>query len=323
MVQKISKNGYMKIPWSPHSYGTVWNMLLLRLLCGLRLLRSCGILFMNVSVNPKNASLIYDVYSSFFSCQQDDKSLSEHIGSIKSLWGELNSYHHVTIDKNLLQKQRQELLVVRFLSSLNPMYESAKNNILTEKELQTIKEVYGHLKRLSLNPSSTQESSTLLSFGGLGRGQPSGRDQGSSHQPTIGNQSTRMPSTLPIASLAQTGSSLESSQLSPYPPILFPVVPTTQPDKPLQVYQRQKNLPPPEVDRQGNSTPSDQAPIQESTSNRDPSTCNEKIDLDIPIAIRKGQRSTVRYKSSSTKFAQKVFGCLAGNMVQSNLKTAL
>ncbi|KAI9191224.1 hypothetical protein LWI28_005342 [Acer negundo] len=93
----------------------------------------------------------------------------------------------------------------------------------------------------------------------------------------------------------QLGSSLESNQLSPYPPISFPVVPTTQPDKPLQVYQRQKNLPPPEVDRQGNSTPSDQAPIQESTSNRDPSTCNEKIDLDIPIAIRKGQRSTVRY----------------------------
>lgn len=34
----------------------------------------------------------------FFSCQQGDKSLSEHYGILEGLWGELNSYHPLTTD---------------------------------------------------------------------------------------------------------------------------------------------------------------------------------------------------------------------------------
>ncbi|KAK0572489.1 hypothetical protein LWI29_032276 [Acer saccharum] len=287
----------------------------------------------------KNASRIYDVYSSFFSSQQGDKSLSE-----------LNSYHPITTNKNLLKKLREELMVVRFLSSLNLMYESAKNSILTEKELPTIKEVYARLKTLSLNPSNTQESSALLSSREHGRGQPSkhgrgrGRGRGGQYCSHCGwnnynsdkcNLSPRSVKCIflgysktqkgykclnPIfgktyvsadvkfvestSYFSDQGSSLESNLLSPYPHIPSPVIPTTQPYKPLQVYQRWKNLPLSEVDRQGNSTPSNQAPIQESTSNHDLSTCNEKSDLDIPIAIRKGQRSTVRCQSDHYVFVR-------------------
>ncbi|KAK4836176.1 hypothetical protein QYF36_019499 [Acer negundo] len=208
----------------------------------------------------KNISRIYDIYASFFSCQQGDKSLNEHFGVLEGLWGELNSYCPITTDEKQLRKQWEELLVVRFLSSLHPVYESAKNSILTEKELPTMKEVYARLKRLSLITPNSQETPVLLSPGGRGRGQSfrhgrghgKGRggcfhcshcgcwenfekpewanhnyydqgenssalsppenipnahvpqSEGSSHQSSIGNQSSSVSTALPTATLAQT-----------------------------------------------------------------------------------------------------------------------
>ncbi|KAK1587604.1 hypothetical protein Q3G72_014693 [Acer saccharum] len=99
-----------------------------------------------------------------------DKSLSEHYGVLEGLWGELNSYHHITTDKAQICKQKEELVVVRFLSSLNPFYESAKNNILTEKELPTMKVIYACLLRLSVGIYNSHETSALVSSGGHGRG---------------------------------------------------------------------------------------------------------------------------------------------------------
>ncbi|ESR60679.1 hypothetical protein CICLE_v10017996mg, partial [Citrus x clementina] len=96
----------------------------------------------------KNSSRIYELYEAFFSCQQGDKSLSKHYGILEGLWGELTFYHPLTTDIAILERQHKKLLVVRFLSSLNPVYESLKNGILTEKELPNIKEAYACLKQL-------------------------------------------------------------------------------------------------------------------------------------------------------------------------------
>ncbi|KAK1570860.1 hypothetical protein Q3G72_008244 [Acer saccharum] len=132
-----------------------------------------------------------------------DKSLSEYYGVLEGLWGELNSYHHVTTNEAQIRKQREELVVVRFLSSLNPSYESAKNSILTEKELLTMKEIYACLQRLSIGTSNSYETSTLMSYGEHGRGQSFGHGQGRGRG-KIGNQATMVSTALPTATLAQT-----------------------------------------------------------------------------------------------------------------------
>ena len=81
-------------------------------------------------------------------------------------------------DEAQICKQREELVVVRVLSSLNPLYESAKNKILTVKELPTMKEIYARLQRLSVGTSSSYETSALISLGKHGRGSSFGRGRG-------------------------------------------------------------------------------------------------------------------------------------------------
>lgn len=110
----------------------------------------------------------------FFSCQQGDKLLSEHYDILEGLWGELTSYHPLTTDITILERQYEELLVVRFLSSLNPIYESSKNGILTKKELPNINEAFARLKRLP-STHGNQDPYALASFGGRGQGQTTGR----------------------------------------------------------------------------------------------------------------------------------------------------
>ena len=67
----------------------------------------------------KNSSRIDELYEAFFSCQQGDKSLSKHYSILEGLWGEHTSYHPLTTDIAILERQREKLLVVCFLSSLN------------------------------------------------------------------------------------------------------------------------------------------------------------------------------------------------------------
>ncbi|TXG59814.1 hypothetical protein EZV62_014387 [Acer yangbiense] len=148
--------------------------------------------------------------------QQGDKSLSERYGVLEGLWGELNSYHHATTDNTQIRKQREELVVVRSLSSLNLFYESAKNNILTEKELPIMKEIYARLQRLSVGISNSYETSALVSSGGRGRGQSFGRGR---------------------------GTSLDSKLLSSDPLISSLVIPSRTQEKPLLVYSHRNTLP--------------------------------------------------------------------------------
>ena len=56
------------------------------------------------------------MYKNLFSLQQGDKSLEDYYSHFKGIIDELNQYHPVTNDIEVLKKQREKLYICKFLS---------------------------------------------------------------------------------------------------------------------------------------------------------------------------------------------------------------
>ncbi|KAI9186472.1 hypothetical protein LWI28_017572 [Acer negundo] len=113
--------------------------------------------------------------------------------------------------------------------------------------------------------------------------------------PPENNPYTHMPQFDGFVNQPTIGTSLDSKLLSSDPPIPSPVIPTRTQENPLLVYSHRNTFPVGDENNQGGSTPLNQPSIHESNSNPDPTTSTDIYDLDLLIAVRKGQRSIVKY----------------------------
>ena len=59
---------------------------------------------------------VIEVYKNLFSLQQGDKSLEDYYSYFEGINNELNQYHPVTNDIEVLKKQREKLYICKFLS---------------------------------------------------------------------------------------------------------------------------------------------------------------------------------------------------------------
>ena len=72
----------------------------------------------------KNPSKVFEIYERLFELKQEDKSVLEFYGELKSLIDELEMYQLAVIDAATLREYRQDLTVSKFLYDLSPSLQS-------------------------------------------------------------------------------------------------------------------------------------------------------------------------------------------------------
>ena len=106
----------------------------------------------------KNVSRVYEVYQNLFLLQQVDKPVSEYYNFFKGLMDELNQYHPVTNDIDVLKKQREEFYVSKFLSGLHSNLQSVKSQILAgDGSIPSLSNVYSRVVRVTTKSSSSSK----------------------------------------------------------------------------------------------------------------------------------------------------------------------
>ncbi|KAF3776309.1 hypothetical protein EJ110_NYTH48059 [Nymphaea thermarum] len=100
--------------------------------------------------------------------QQDGRPLHTYYSSLKSMFERLNSYFPACRCEQ--QKAYRDMLMVGvFLSGLDSVYESAKNQMLTSPSIPPIDEAYSRLSRIPI-PAATVHDTTSAMLATRGRG---------------------------------------------------------------------------------------------------------------------------------------------------------
>ncbi|KAF3775105.1 hypothetical protein EJ110_NYTH51304 [Nymphaea thermarum] len=116
----------------------------------------------------RNETRIMQLHHDIHQMRQDGRPLHTYYSSLKSMFERLNSYFPAC--KCEQQKAYRDMLMVGvFLSGLNSIYESAKNEMLTSPSIPPIDEAYSRLSRIPI-PASTVPDTTSAMLATRGRG---------------------------------------------------------------------------------------------------------------------------------------------------------
>ncbi|KAF3778408.1 Phosphoglycerate kinase [Nymphaea thermarum] len=116
----------------------------------------------------RNETRIMQLHHDIHQMRQDGRPLHTYYSSLKSMFERLNSYFSAC--KCEQQKTYRDMLMVGvFLSGLDSVYESAKNQMLTTLSIPPIDEAYSRLSRISI-PASTVPDTTSAMLATRGRG---------------------------------------------------------------------------------------------------------------------------------------------------------
>ncbi|KAF3771702.1 hypothetical protein EJ110_NYTH59511 [Nymphaea thermarum] len=146
----------------------------------------------------RNETRIMQLHHDIHQMRQDGRPLHTYYSSLKSMFERLNSYF--TACKCEQQKAYRDMLMVGvFLSGLDSVYESAKNQMLTSPSIPPIDEAYSRLSRIPIPAATIPDTTSAMlanrgrggSFfprgrGGRGRGPPTSR-------PTTSTESSEQP----------------------------------------------------------------------------------------------------------------------------------
>ncbi|KAF3776654.1 hypothetical protein EJ110_NYTH35045 [Nymphaea thermarum] len=138
-------------------------------------------------LQARNETRIMQLHHDIHQMRQDGRPLHTYYSSLKSMFERLNSYFPAY--KCEQQKAYRDMLMVGvFLSGLDSVYESAKNQMLTSPSIPPIDEAYSRLSRISIPAAAVPDTTSAMlatrgrggSFfargrGGRGRGTPTPR----------------------------------------------------------------------------------------------------------------------------------------------------
>ncbi|CAA0809394.1 Unknown protein [Striga hermonthica] len=79
-----------------------------------------------------NISRIYSVCKSFHRGEQHDKNATAYVMEFNKVYEELNSLLPLSGDIKAMQKQREQIAVMSFLTGLRPEFDAFKNQLLSE-----------------------------------------------------------------------------------------------------------------------------------------------------------------------------------------------
>ncbi|KAM2064541.1 hypothetical protein ACFX16_027922 [Malus domestica] len=97
--------------------------------------------------NQNNAARIFQLKKDISNIQQEGKSFVQHLGSLRSMWNELDVYRPHTTDSLVLLKRTEEDKFFQLLSSLSSEYEDLRSHILMKQELPSFTSVCATIQR--------------------------------------------------------------------------------------------------------------------------------------------------------------------------------
>ncbi|KAF3772684.1 GLE1 protein, partial [Nymphaea thermarum] len=117
----------------------------------------------------RNETRIMQLHHYIHQMRQDGRPLHTYYSSLKSMFERLNSYFLAC--KCEQQKAYRDMLMVGvFLSGLDSLYESAKNQMLTSPSIPPIDEAYSRLSKIPI-PAATVPDTTSAMLATRGRGE--------------------------------------------------------------------------------------------------------------------------------------------------------
>ena len=97
--------------------------------------------------SKNNSVRIFQLKKSVASLKQGDLSFVQHLGSMKSMWNELDMYRPHTTDFAVLLKKADEDKVFQLLASLGAEYEDLHSHLLMTSELPSFTSVCHAVQR--------------------------------------------------------------------------------------------------------------------------------------------------------------------------------
>ncbi|XP_071912194.1 uncharacterized protein [Coffea arabica] len=94
-----------------------------------------------------NLSRMFDISLEYFQLQQDNKTVTEYFADLKRVSEELNVVMPLSSDITVIQRQREQMLVLKFLAGLKPEFEPIKSQILAGEQLPSFAEAYARVLR--------------------------------------------------------------------------------------------------------------------------------------------------------------------------------
>ena len=80
--------------------------------------------------NQNNHARVFQLKKDIASVQQERKSFVQHLGSLKTMWNELDMCFPHTTNASILLKRGEEDKIYQLLGSLSSKYEDLKSHIL-------------------------------------------------------------------------------------------------------------------------------------------------------------------------------------------------
>jgi uncharacterized membrane protein YgcG len=112
--------------------------------------------------SEENITRIHELYQDMFSLQQDDRSIEEYFSLLQGMWDELNVYQPLSTDLQKQQKYREEFRVAKFLSGLKPDLDPIRSQILSGKDIPTVRETYARVRRAAISSSGVKNERSAL-----------------------------------------------------------------------------------------------------------------------------------------------------------------
>ncbi|KAM1227292.1 hypothetical protein ACFX2J_006522 [Malus domestica] len=97
--------------------------------------------------SQNNAALDFQLKKDISNLQQEGKPFVQLLGSMKSMWNELEIYRPHTTDATLLRKRAEEDKIFQLLSSLDSEYEDLRSHILMNTELHSFTSICVTIQR--------------------------------------------------------------------------------------------------------------------------------------------------------------------------------
>uniref|UniRef100_A0A2N9EMG3 Integrase catalytic domain-containing protein n=1 Tax=Fagus sylvatica TaxID=28930 RepID=A0A2N9EMG3_FAGSY len=112
--------------------------------------------------SEENITRIHELYQDMFSLQQGDRSIEEYFSLLQGMWDELNVYQPLSTDLQKQQKYREEFRVAKFLSGLKPDLNPIRSQILSGKDIPTVRETYARVRRAAISSSGVKDERSAL-----------------------------------------------------------------------------------------------------------------------------------------------------------------
>ncbi|XP_024961960.1 uncharacterized protein LOC112502313 [Cynara cardunculus var. scolymus] len=109
-----------------------------------------------------NISRIYSVCKSFHRGEQQNRSLTTYVMEFKKVYEELYSLLPLSDDVKVMQTQREQVVVISFLTDLRPEFDSIRSRFLNESTIPSLQETFVLvLRNENLQASQTSDHNSV------------------------------------------------------------------------------------------------------------------------------------------------------------------